>query len=64
LFYCPDIDRWEAWEQDIRAVVDAHNVALLDATFFSGAELPGRDMSKIPHPLVTDTVARMRVTTA
>ncbi len=59
LFYCPDIDRWEAWDQDIRAVVDAHNVALLDATFFSGAELPGRDMSKIPHPLVTDTVARL-----
>ncbi len=64
LFYCPDIDRWEAWEQDIRAVVDAHNVALLDATFFSGAELPGRDMSKVPHPLVTDTVARLRGTAA
>ena len=64
LFYCPDIDRWDDWEQNIRAVVDAHNVALLDATFFSGAELPGRDMSKIPHPLVTDTVARLRGTTA
>lgn len=64
LFYCPDIDRWEAWDQDIRAVVDAHNVALLDATFFSGAELPGRDMSKIPHPLVTDTVARLGGTAA
>ena len=64
LFYCPDIDRWEAWEQDIRAVVGAHNVSLLDATFFSGAELPGRDMSKIPHPLVGDTVARLRGTPA
>lgn len=64
VFYCPDIDRWEAWDRDIREVVDAHNVALLDATFFSGAELPGRDMSKIPHPLVTDTVARLRGTPA
>jgi pyrroloquinoline quinone biosynthesis protein B len=64
LFHCPDIDRWEAWAQDIRAVVDTHNVALLDATFFSGAELPGRDMSMIPHPLVTDTVARLRGTPA
>ena len=64
LFYCPDIDRWEAWEQGIRAVVDAHNVALPDATFFSGAELPGRDMSRIPHPLVTDTVTRLRGTPA
>lgn len=60
LFYCPDIDRWEAWDRDARAVVDAVDVALLDATFFSGDELPGRDMSKIPHPLVTDTVARLR----
>ena len=64
LFYCPDIDRWEAWERDIRSVCDASDIALLDATFFSGAELPGRDMSKIPHPLVTDTVARLRGTPA
>ncbi len=64
LFYCPDIDRWEAWERDIRSVCDESDVALLDASFFSGAELPGRDMSKIPHPLVTDTVARLRGTSA
>ncbi len=64
LFYCPDIDRWAAWERDIRSVCDASDVALLDATFFSAAELPGRDMSKIPHPLVTDTVARLRGTPA
>jgi hypothetical protein len=29
---------------------------LLDATFYSGAELPDRDMTRIPHPRVCDTV--------
>ena len=35
------------------------DVALLDATFFSHDELPGRDLSEIPHPLVTDTAERL-----
>jgi pyrroloquinoline quinone biosynthesis protein B len=30
----------------------------LDATFFDGNELPGRDLSKIPHPLVQDSLQR------
>jgi pyrroloquinoline quinone biosynthesis protein B len=34
-------------------------VALLDGCFFSPDELPGRDLSQIPHPLVGDTVARL-----
>ena len=59
VFYCPDIDRWSDWEQDIRDVVEAHDVSFLDATFYDVNELPGRDLSTIPHPLVTDTVARL-----
>ncbi|MGD9403665.1 MAG: pyrroloquinoline quinone biosynthesis protein PqqB, partial [Anaerolineae bacterium] len=35
------------------------DVALLDGTFFSAAELPGRDIAQIPHPLATDTVERL-----
>jgi pyrroloquinoline quinone biosynthesis protein B len=35
------------------------DVALLDGTFFSAGELPGRDLHEIPHPLVTDTVERL-----
>jgi hypothetical protein len=31
-------------------------VALLDATFYSPDELPDRDVSKIRHPLVTDSM--------
>ena len=31
--------------------------ALLDATFFSEEELPGRNMAEIPHPFVLETLA-------
>jgi pyrroloquinoline quinone biosynthesis protein B len=57
--YIPDIDRWEPWDRDIRALVESVDLAFLDATFSSGDELHGRDMSRVPHPLVTDTVARL-----
>ena len=33
--------------------------ALIDATFWSNDELGGRDMSQVPHPLVTDTMERL-----
>jgi pyrroloquinoline quinone biosynthesis protein B len=57
--FVPDIDRWEDWDRDLRAEVEGVDVAFLDATFFSGAELPGRDMARVPHPLVTDTMERL-----
>jgi pyrroloquinoline quinone biosynthesis protein B len=59
LFYCPDIDAWDKWEYDLRDFVVGMDIALLDASFFSATELPGRAMSKIPHPLVTDTAGRL-----
>jgi pyrroloquinoline quinone biosynthesis protein B len=59
LFYCPDIDAWDNWDLDVRSFVIEMDVALLDGTFFSSAELPGRDLGEIPHPLVTDSVERL-----
>jgi pyrroloquinoline quinone biosynthesis protein B len=64
LFYCPDIDGWERWEHDLRALVDGVDVALLDGTFFSAAEMPGRDIRQVPHPLAGDTAARLAGTSA
>jgi pyrroloquinoline quinone biosynthesis protein B len=59
LFFCPDIDNWQAWALDVRQFVSGMEIALLDGCFFSPDELPGRDLRQIPHPLVTDTVARL-----
>ena len=56
-FYLPDIDDWGLWP-DVESVLSAHKASLIDATFSSVDELPNRDMSKIRHPLVTDTIER------
>ncbi|MFK8014192.1 MAG: MBL fold metallo-hydrolase [Gammaproteobacteria bacterium] len=54
--FIPDIDKWSRWERQLVNVVQEVDYALLDATFFADGELPGRDMSKIPHPLVTESM--------
>jgi pyrroloquinoline quinone biosynthesis protein B len=69
LLYLPDIDNWDAWaaasyNQDLRETVESVDTALLDGTFYTEAELPGRDLRAIGHPLVTDTAARLAGTRA
>jgi pyrroloquinoline quinone biosynthesis protein B len=59
ILYVPDIDRWDQWAQDVNEQVAAVDAALLDGTFYSAEELPGRDMTKVPHPLVVDTMDRL-----
>lgn len=54
--FIPDIDKWPDWQTDLRELVKSVDYALLDATFFADGELPGRDMSKIPHPFVAETM--------
>lgn len=54
--FIPDIDKWSDWDTDLRDLVQSVDYALVDATFFADGELPGRDMSKIPHPFVTETM--------
>ena len=56
LMFIPDIDKWERWDRDIKQVVEDHDYALLDATFYADGELGGRDMSMIPHPFVSETM--------
>ena len=60
--YLPDIDKWEKWDRDIRALVDSVDVAFLDGTFETLDELPHRDMSKVRHPLMSETRERMKGT--
>lgn len=55
--YIPDIEKWDRWETDIRDIIRSVDYALLDATFFASGELPGRDMSQIGHPFVTESMA-------
>lgn len=58
VLYLPDIDRWEGLATPIEALVAHVDAAYLDATFFDAGELPGRDLTRVPHPLVVDSLAR------
>jgi len=57
VLWLPDIDDWDRWP-DATAVVGSHEVAFLDATFWSADEIPGRSIEGIAHPLVPDTLER------
>jgi pyrroloquinoline quinone biosynthesis protein B len=59
LLYLPDIDKWEKWDRGLEDEVRSVDVALLDGTFADAAELPGRSLAEIPHPLVGETAARL-----
>ncbi len=58
VLYIPDIDKWEKWGQDIRSVAGRFDYLFLDGSFYADGELPGRDMSEIPHPFVSETMDR------
>lgn len=56
--FIPDIDKWGKWEHNINELVKQVDYALLDGSFYQQGEIPGRDMSEIPHPFVTESMAR------
>jgi pyrroloquinoline quinone biosynthesis protein B len=58
--FIPDIDKWERWQTPLAEALRAVDYALLDASFFADGELPGRDMSRIPHPFVVETMDLLR----
>jgi pyrroloquinoline quinone biosynthesis protein B len=53
--FIPDIDKWEKWNRSLRDYANEVDVLLIDGTFSSMQELPGRDISQVPHPLMTET---------
>jgi len=54
--FIPDINKWDQWKADVRDLIRSVDYALLDATFFADGELPGRDMSQIMHPFVSESM--------
>lgn len=56
LLYVPDADRWDNWEEPLLDLLADVDIALLDGTFYSPLELPGRALSEIPHPLIPDSM--------
>ena len=40
-------------------MIEGVDLCFLDATFYDGRELPGRDLSEIPHPPMVVTMERL-----
>jgi pyrroloquinoline quinone biosynthesis protein B len=59
ILWLPDIDKWEKWTTPLESVLAQVDVAYIDGTFYDATELPGRDLSEIPHPLMIETLARL-----
>jgi pyrroloquinoline quinone biosynthesis protein B len=60
MLFIPDIDKWDKWDTDIVKALAGVDYALIDGTFFDAAELPGRNMSEIPHPFIRESMERFR----
>jgi pyrroloquinoline quinone biosynthesis protein B len=56
LLFLPDINSWTQWDKDVAEAVASVDIALLDGSFWSMDELPGRAVEDIPHPLMTQTM--------
>ncbi len=54
--FIPDINKWGIWNRSIVEEIAKVDYAFLDATFYDADELPGRDMSEIPHPFVEESI--------
>ena len=55
LLYVPDIDKWKLRDKDTLQIIKSVDYALIDGTFYDENELE-RDMSKIPHPFVEESM--------
>lgn len=57
--FIPDIDQWEKWDRRIADVANEVDLALLDGSFSTPAEL-NRDIREIPHPMMSRTRELLR----
>ena len=58
VLFCPDIDRWDGGV--LENLIEGVDICYLDATFYDGRELPGRDLSEIPHPPMVVTMVKLQ----
>lgn len=54
--FIPDIDKWGKWKRNIIEEIKVVDYAFLDGTFYQNGEIPGRDMSLIPHPFMEESM--------
>ena len=61
ILYISDIDKWkifDQWGTEIENLINEADIAYLDGTFYADGEVPGRNMSEIPHPFIKESMHR------
>ena len=59
IIYLPDIDDWDTWDVELDQFVIDNDILFLDGTFYKKSEIKLRDVSKIPHPEIAETMKRL-----
>ena len=60
IIYMPDIDTWENTNLDILDIVNSNDVLFIDGTFYDKSEIKNRDITKIPHPTIKDSLEKFK----
>ena len=63
VLFMPDCDPWSRWSDrgfSLARLLEGVDTFIVDASFYSGDELPGRDLTKIGHPMVRDSIELFR----
>tara|TARA_Y100001954_G_scaffold50963_1_gene53966 strand:+ start:676 stop:1518 length:843 start_codon:yes stop_codon:yes gene_type:complete len=59
IIFIPDIDSWDKWECSLVDLVKNNDLLFIDGTFYNKNEIQTRDVSKIPHPEIIDTINKL-----
>tara|TARA_B100001750_G_C15454257_1_gene570630 strand:+ start:199 stop:1050 length:852 start_codon:yes stop_codon:yes gene_type:complete len=60
IIYLPDIDSWEEWEVDVLDFIKENDLLFLDGTFCNKNEIKHRNIKKIPHPSVLESMDKFK----
>ncbi len=60
VLFIPDIDKWEKWDVSIIDMIAKVDYAFIDATFYDGEEINGRNISEIPHPFIIESMNKFK----
>ena len=59
VFFVPDIDTWEGFEERLEKYLKEFDYLIVDATFYTKDEIRkirGRELKEIPHPTIEETM--------
>ena len=59
IIFIPDIDCWDQWDSNLINLIKENDLLFLDGTFYDKSEIKNRDISKIPHPEILDTINKL-----